>query len=365
MRPAALLSTRRRRRSPPAPPTLLPPPRPRFENCWLLGRIADKAAALLEGGRGYATPAPLLGPRPYRATLKDCERFDALCDALGVRAAARVSLGDLENRSPQAWRLGVCLWDVADALRARGHAAAVPAFAPAAERARLGAGVASNAARAARFASAGGSPAKRPAAGGAVYGAPRGGGGGAPAPAAPRLRTPGGADAAAEAESSFEGGASSGASGAASRAASPPREPSPPAGDGADAVLVALLSPDRLKPKHSQLLNAIMRVGGGGASADASPAKSAESGAGGDSKGSRRALALDAVAEAEDDAASAPPAVAKPTRPRSARPAQQRGAGLAESLAVGVVAVAVAAAAFVLGAKMGGRRRAADDEAGW
>ena len=132
-----------------------------FSNCWLLyvffgflflsiskfqkltitytyfcrGRVADTADGLLKSNP-YRCPPPELGSRPYRDVISDIERFHALCEKLSIDDNSRITLADVEQRKAGT-RVALCLWDISDALRARGYTSEIPDFAPANDYAQL------------------------------------------------------------------------------------------------------------------------------------------------------------------------------------------------------------------------------------
>ncbi|KAL4516487.1 hypothetical protein Ndes2437A_g00634 [Nannochloris sp. 'desiccata'] len=106
-----------------------------FSNCWLLGRVADTADGLLKNNP-YRCPPLELGNRPYRDVISDIERFHAVCEKLSIDDDSRIALADVEQRKAGT-RVGLCLWDISDALRARGYTSEIPEFAPANDYALL------------------------------------------------------------------------------------------------------------------------------------------------------------------------------------------------------------------------------------
>lgn len=96
--------------------------------------MADAALALLND-IPYKCPPANLGKRPIIAMMSDFERFNYMCDALGIDDDSRFSFPDVEQRK-SAIRISLCLWDIADALRNQGFVA-VPEFAPPEDYAQL------------------------------------------------------------------------------------------------------------------------------------------------------------------------------------------------------------------------------------
>jgi hypothetical protein len=239
--------------------------------------VADTGIALL-AGRRYHAPHPQLSERPYRAVVQDMERFHSLCDALGLGQDTRVTLGDVEHGP--GWRVGLCLWAVADAMQQRAPAAGVPAFASPEEHARLRSSAPRGAARqrVAQFDHRDCTPLKLPPNTAHLVASPRAppAAAGATPPPSPPRRQP------APAESAEDGGAS----------------------DGGLDVLVSILSPEKIKPAHTQLLNAIMRSNGA-----APPAPAAASAA------ARGKVALEG---AENGGAGEDPEGSSGRRPRAA-----------------------------------------------
>ena len=87
------------------------------------GRVADIGHGLI-GGKSFDEcmkkdfGTPNFTERPYRAMLDDFERFHTLCIALGIREDSRISLADIQKRTPgYGFKIGLCLWDVTDSLR--------------------------------------------------------------------------------------------------------------------------------------------------------------------------------------------------------------------------------------------------------
>ena len=86
------------------------------------GRVADIGYAIC--ARKSKDPStgkvstPNFGCRPYRLMLDDFERFHTLCVKLGIREDSRIFLADVEKcTSGYGIKIGLCLWDVSDALR--------------------------------------------------------------------------------------------------------------------------------------------------------------------------------------------------------------------------------------------------------
>jgi hypothetical protein len=99
------------------------------------GRVADTADGLLKNNP-YRCPPPELGSRPYRDVISDIERFHAICEKLKIDDNSRITLADVEQRRAGT-RVALCLWDISDALRARGYTAEIPEFAPPSDYAQL------------------------------------------------------------------------------------------------------------------------------------------------------------------------------------------------------------------------------------
>lgn len=255
--------------------------------------------------RSYIAPSKQLGDRPYRAIIDDIEKFHSICGALGISEDSRITLADVEQRRA-GMRIGLCLWHVADALRERGFTRAVPDFAPADDHAKLRRSMPreANRTRVEQFSSATTSPVKLPSSSAAPSAAAitaaltkapapalaptsAGNGGLRDAPGTPTNRHAPPSDPVSlqrwlHSENAQSGARAAPASGLEEAIGSPPIMLPPsaaarpayetPVDDQDDTaaalddatgdmdVLQSILSPERHKPAHAQMLNALLRA---------------------------------------------------------------------------------------------------------
>ena len=98
--------------------------------------MADTIQAIING-IPYQTPSLDLKDRSSRAISKDFDRFTAICNKLAIDPVVKVALSDVKTCTPaSAQRIALCLWDVADAARRLGFET-VPEFSPADDFSKL------------------------------------------------------------------------------------------------------------------------------------------------------------------------------------------------------------------------------------
>ena len=85
-----------------------------------------KKTRMVSPSTAGASPLNIRGERPYRAVISDMEKFIALCDLLDIKQDARITLGDVENRRAGV-RIGLCLWDIVKKIHEKGDRHELPA----------------------------------------------------------------------------------------------------------------------------------------------------------------------------------------------------------------------------------------------
>jgi len=68
-----------------------------------------------------------LGERPYKAMIRDYEKFTELCNRLDIKDDSRFTLTDVEQKRAGE-RIGLCIWDICNALHDKSATGELPEY---------------------------------------------------------------------------------------------------------------------------------------------------------------------------------------------------------------------------------------------
>ena len=75
----------------------------------------------------YQCPPQNLGERPYKAMIQDYEKFTELCNRLDIKDDSRFTLTDVEQKRAGE-KIGLCVWDICNALHDKSATGELPEY---------------------------------------------------------------------------------------------------------------------------------------------------------------------------------------------------------------------------------------------